>query len=220
MHSWPEGLPPLLAAGRDWLVVDKPAGLAVAPPRRGGTSLETLLAPLRPQPRAVHRLDTDTSGCLLLATRPAALRRLAAAFADGRVHKTYWAVVAPAPAAEAGVIDRPLAKRSTRARGWWIALDPAGRAARTRWQVLARAGNRALIAFQPETGRTHQLRVHATLLAPGCAIVGDTVYGRGEAGGLMLHARSLDVPEGASCVTAVAPVPARLADAGVPLPPA
>lgn len=200
----------ILHADSDCLVIDKPAGLAVHPGPATADSLETRLATAGLPFRPVHRLDRDTSGCLLLAKRPAALRRLMRAFAAGQVEKTYLALVTPAPRSDAGVVDMPIAKISSRTRGWRMVADAAGRPALTRWQVLARHGEMALLRFLPATGRTHQLRVHASLLAEGGAILGDPVYGRGEPGGLMLHAWQLGFPDATGrIVTAVAPFPAR-----------
>lgn len=215
----PETLPPVLVEGRSWFVIDKPAGLAVHPGPRTPESLEALLpayAPHRPVPQAVHRLDRDTSGCLLVARRASALRRLAAAFAAGEVGKLYWAIVENAPDADRGRVEAPLLKRSTAAEGWRMHADPAGKAAATAWEVLARKDGRALIAFRPETGRTHQIRVHATLLAEGVAIHGDPVYGVAAAGGMMLHARALGFvdPETGARVEALAPCPARFTALG------
>jgi len=209
-----DGLQPLavLLRGDGILVVDKPAGLPVQAGRRGGPSVEALLAAAgrnRRAPRAVHRLDQDTSGCLLLAERAAAHRALSAAFAARRVLKLYFAVVAPEPASDGGVVAAALAKRSSPGAGWWMELSDAGQEARTRWRVLARSGASALVAFRPETGRTHQLRVHATCLAPGAAILGDPVYGRAEAGGLMLHAGGLAFGWKGALLVARAPVPTR-----------
>jgi tRNA pseudouridine32 synthase/23S rRNA pseudouridine746 synthase len=89
--------------------------------------------------------------------------------------------------------------------------DKAGKPAITNWQVIGRRDNHALIAFRPETGRTHQLRVHTTLLSPGAAIVGDPVYGKAHPAGMMLHARSLIFPdpESGERKTAEAPCPGR-----------
>jgi len=209
-------LPPILLETAGLLVIDKPAGLATHPGPKTPESLEDLLplyAPGRPPPQAVHRLDRDTSGCLLLARTRPALRTLAAAFADGRVEKLYWAILEQPPEARSGLVDAPLAKISSAADGWRMVVAAGGKPARTHWEILARQGRFALAAFRPETGRTHQIRVHATLLAPGAAIVGDPVYGAAHPQGMMLHARSLAFPDpgtGAQLCVA-APCPARLA---------
>ncbi len=191
-------LPPILLQTSRLLVIDKPAGLAVHPGPQTPHSLEALLPgyfPNRPAPQPVHRLDRDTSGCLLLARTRSALRTLSAAFAAGAVEKLYWAILENPPEASSGRIDVPLGKISSAAQGWRIIPDPKGKPARTSWEILARQGPLALAAFRPETGRTHQIRVHATLLAPGCTIVGDPVYGSAHAAGMMLHARSLAFPD-------------------------
>ena len=193
------------------LVLDKPAGLAVHPGPKTPFSLEARLGELRegyarvPQP--AHRLDRDTSGCLVLARHPKALKRLTQMFEAGRVGKTYWAFVDGEPDEDDGVVDAPLFKVSTAEDGWRMVVDPLGKRAATRWQVIKR-GHRSLIAFMPETGRTHQVRVHSATL--GCPIVGDPVYGAGQ-GPMLLHAREVMVPyiEGARPVTAVAPLPAH-----------
>lgn len=199
------------------LVIDKPAGLPVDPPRDGSLSLANHLSGLtfgfRRFPSAVHRLDRDTSGCLLLARNPKAHKRFAAAFEAGTVEKRYLAVIERAPGEEAGLIDLPLAKTSTRESGWRMVGDAKGKPARTHWKLLATVGGRALIEFAPETGRTHQLRVHA-LEGLGAAIVGDPVYGRASEP-LLLHAWKLTVPrDGKPPVEAIAPLPERFAAAG------
>lgn len=214
-------LPPILLEGRNWFVIDKPAGLAVHPGPRTTDSLEDLLpfyAPGRPAPHAVHRLDRDTSGCLLIARRASALRRHSAAFAAGAVLKLYWAIVVNPPAERTGLVSAPLAKRSTVEAGWRMHVDPTGKPARTHWEVLERKDAHALVAFRPETGRTHQIRVHAALLGPGAAIVGDPVYGRPDPAGMMLHARALGFvdPETETDVTAEAPCPDRFLQLGFP----
>ncbi|WP_156681380.1 RluA family pseudouridine synthase [Sphingomonas profundi] len=203
------------------IVLDKPAGLPVTAVRDGTLSLENHLDSLRMgfqrQPSAVHRLDRDTSGCLLLARNPKAHRRFAAAFEAASVGKTYWAVVSPVPQAASGLIDMPLAKVSTREAGWRIVPDANGKPARTRWERLAVRGTRALVAFMPETGRTHQIRVHAAA-GLGAAILGDPVYGAPEFGGgpaMLLHARRLIVPRGArAAIDATAPLPPSFGAAG------
>lgn len=192
------------------IVVDKPSGLPVDPPRDGGLSLDNHMASLtfgfRRWPVAVHRLDRDTSGCLLLARNPNAAKRFGQAFEAGVVEKTYFAVLEGAPEADAGEVDLPLAKVSSREGGWRMVGDPRGKAAVTRWEVIAREGGRALVRFRPTTGRTHQLRVHAAS-GLGAAIVGDPVYGRGGAA-MLLHAAELRMPrEGKPPVEARAPLP-------------
>jgi tRNA pseudouridine32 synthase/23S rRNA pseudouridine746 synthase len=199
------------------MIVDKPAGLGVTPGRDGKLSVENHLDSLRfgfqRQPSAVHRLDRDTSGCLLLARHPKAHRKFSAAFEAGEVEKLYWAVVEGVPDAEAGTIDMPLGKTSTREAGWRIVPDPKGKAARTHWRVLRSTGGRTLIEFRPETGRTHQIRVHAAS-GLGLPIVGDPVYGRAGPA-MLLHARSLSLPRANKPpVAAQSPLPESFAAAG------
>jgi tRNA pseudouridine32 synthase/23S rRNA pseudouridine746 synthase len=193
------------------LVIDKPAGLPVHRGPRGGASVEDWLDSLRfgkrrlPQP--AHRLDADTSGCLVLGRTKPALAALGRAFADGAVEKVYWAIVRGGPSAGEGEIALPLMKRSSRERGWRMVVDPAGQPALTLWRVLGRDW----IELRPRTGRTHQLRVHCA--ASGWPILGDPVYGGAEPGGLALLARSVSIP--ALGVAAEAPVPPRLRSLGM-----
>ncbi len=205
------------------MVLDKPAGLPVDPPRDGSLSLENHLDSLRlgfqRRPSAVHRLDRDTSGCLLLARNPKAHKRYAAAFEAGEVAKQYLAVVEGVPDGEAGMIDLPLGKTSTREAGWRIVPDATGKAARTRWEKLATVGGRALLLLTPETGRTHQLRVHVAS-GLGTPIAGDPVYGKGAStgsGGMLLHAWTLGVPRGGkAAIVARAPLPDSFAGFDAP----
>jgi tRNA pseudouridine32 synthase/23S rRNA pseudouridine746 synthase len=191
--------------------------LAVHPGPRTPDSLERLLPALafgfQRLPQPAHRLDRDTSGCLVLGRNPKAVKRLSALFEAGAVAKTYWAAVSPPPAGEGGVIDAPLLKVSSKAQGWRIVVDAKGKPARTRWRVLARQHDRALVEFQPETGRTHQVRVHAAHL--GCPLLGDHVYGR-TPGPMQLHARAIAIPfyEGQPPVAVTAPIPPHMADLG------
>ena len=208
------------------LIVDKPSGLPVDPPRDGSLSVENHLQALmlgyREWPRAVHRLDRDTSGCLMLARSAKAHKRLSLAFEAGLVEKRYLAVIDGVPdpdgLGESGMIDLPLVKVSTKEEGWRIipAKDGAkgAKAARTQWELMSVADGRALISFRPETGRTHQLRVHA-LAGLGHAITGDINYGTAHSGGLMLHAADLRLErEGKTLIIAHAPFPARFAALG------
>ncbi len=199
------------------IVIDKPAGLPVDRPRDGSRSLEDLLGTLtfgfRRLPLPVHRLDRDTSGCLLLARNPKAHKRFGQAFEAGAVTKRYVAILDGEPEEDAGMIDLPLIKISSAEEGWRMTGDPAGKAARSRWKVIERVKGRAMVAFYPETGRTHQLRVHAAE-GLGIPIVGDPVYGKGGPA-VMLHAAGLIVPrEGKPDVTAEAPLPLRFHNIG------
>lgn len=203
------------------IMLDKPAGLPVDPPRDGSLSLENHLASLtfgfQRWPTAVHRLDRDTSGCLLLARNPKAHKKFAAAFENGEARKVYVAVVAGTPDATEGVIDLPLTKRSSAAKGWRMVASADGKSAKTRWRLIGRNDGHSLIACFPETGRTHQIRVH---LADGLGlgIVGDPVYGTeplAPAVPMLLHARSLSVPRaGKPPVEGTAPLPDRFKTAG------
>ena len=199
------------------LVIDKPAGLAVHPGARTPESLEDYLGALRfgfkRKPLPVHRLDRDTSGCLLLARNPKAHKRFQRAFEARQVEKTYVAVLDGMPEAEAGTIDLALDKVSSAEAGWRMVPDPAGRAAVTHWRVAAVRDGRAVILFSPETGRTHQIRVHASD-GIGIPISGDPVYGRGK-GPMLLHAFSLRVDRGEKPpVEAIAPLPPSFVSAG------
>ena len=180
------------------LVLDKPAGLPVDTPKRGGDSVERRLDELkcgfkRP-PTAMHRLDQDTSGCLLFARHPSARAKFQQAFESGLVEKTYLAVVVGVLAADEGEIDLPLVKKSSAEAGWRMVGDPAGQRAVTRWRRVAERDGRTLVEFRPVTGRTHQIRVHARE-GLGAGIVGDRVYGL-PGGPMLLHATRLKVPRG------------------------
>jgi len=124
------------------LVVDKPAGFAVHRGPKGGASLEDYFGALRfglPRaPALAHRLDRDTSGCLVLGRHRKALAALGRLFKAGKVGKTYWAVVEGSPEADEGRIDLALG-RLDESRGWWMKPDPKGQPAVTTWRVLGRA---------------------------------------------------------------------------------
>ena len=199
------------------IVIDKPAGLAVHPGSRTPESLEDYLEHFRfgfqRHPLPVHRLDRDTSGCLLLARNPKAHKRFGAAFEGKKVAKTYVAVLDGVPQAESGTIDMPLGKTSTREAGWRIVHDPRGKPAISHWRTAAVRNGRAVVVFSPETGRTHQLRVHAAE-GLGFPISGDPVYGAGR-GPMLLHALSLRMErEGKNPVEATAPLPPTFVNAG------
>ena len=199
------------------LVIDKPAGLPVDRPRDRSQSLEDMLGELtfgfQRLPLPVHRLDRDTSGCLLLARNPKAHKRFGQAFEQGLVTKRYIAVLDGEPEADSGEIDLPLIKISSEEEGWRMTGDSKGKPAFSRWEVIERVNGRAMVAFFPRTGRTHQLRVHAAE-GLGLPILGDPVYGKGGPA-VMLHAAELIVPrEGKPEVKAEAPLPLRFHNIG------
>ncbi len=162
-------------------------------------------------PVPMHRLDQDTSGCLLFARNPRSRAEVQAAFESGAVEKYYHAILGGELPGEEGVIDLPLAKVSSADAGWRMVGDPAGKPAQTRWRVLGVREGRTLVQFQPLTGRTHQIRVHARE-GLGIGIVGDRVYGY-PGGDMMLHASRLKVPRGAKpAIDVAAPLPERFGE--------
>ncbi len=180
-----------LVRTENFVVIDKPAGLPVHPGPAGGPSVEDffpLLSRRRDGPWLAHRLDTDTSGCLVIALRRAALHAAQAEFAAGRAEKIYWAIVEGVIEAESGVIEANLSKRSTRQAGWRMVVDPGGQLAVTDWRVLGRGAGKTWLELRPRTGRTHQIRVHCAHL--GHPLLGDPVYGNG-LGRLQLLARGI-----------------------------
>jgi len=200
----------ILYVDAEAIVIDKPAGLPVDTPRAGGDSVasraEELKLGFQREPVAMHRLDQDTSGCLLLARNPKARAKFQQAFESGTVDKTYLAVVAGVPDEAEGMIDLRLAKFSTAEAGWRMVPDDEGKSARTGWRKLGERDGQSLIEFKPLTGRTHQIRVHAAR-GLGAPIVGDPVYGSGS-GPMLLHSRRIVVPRGTKpAIDVVAPVP-------------
>lgn len=158
------------------LVVDKPSGIPV----HGGSGLDggliEALRTLRDEPglELAHRLDRDTSGCLVIARRRSALRALHAAFREGAVEKRYLALLT-------GRVDRPFTSRESlrryarRGGERHVAVSDSGRKSETRFQPLASGERASLVRAEPDTGRTHQIRVHAA--HAGHAVAGDTRYG-------------------------------------------
>jgi len=202
---------PILYQSRDFVVLNKPAGLAVHAGPGGGPSVEDVFPALSRRkggPWLVHRLDADTAGCLVVALRKQPLLAAQAAFAAGTAGKTYWAVVHGAPAAAGGEIVNTLRKRNT-AAGWRMEAAAAGLRARTVWRRMGQAGGLTWLELEPSTGRTHQIRVHCAGL--GHPIVGDPVYGRAD-GPMQLLARAITLPLEPR-VAAVAPPPAAMREA-------
>ena len=190
------------------IVINKPPGLAT----QGGTGtlshvdglLDALMYDTNARPKLVHRLDKDTSGVLLLARSARAAAFFSKAFQGRTVKKVYWALTVGLPEPNSGEIDAPLAKQPGTG-GEKMHVDPeAGLAAKTLYRVVDHAATQAAwVEFQPQTGRTHQIRVHANAI--GHPIVGDAKYGGKAAfltGGisrkLHLHARRLQIemPDG------------------------
>ena len=227
----PEPVPlRVLYEDADVLAIDKPAGMVVhpAPGVRRGTLVNALAhrfgaladAGDPARPGIVHRLDRDTSGVLLVARTPAALEALARQFRERTLEKRYVALVRGRLGAPAGTIDRPIG-RHPRARQRMSVRSRRGRSALTRWSVVERFPGATLLRLTPETGRTHQLRVH--LAALGHPILGDRVYGR-RASGMpeaaagfprqALHAEEIRFTHPASGARVVvrAPLPADLED--------
>lgn len=203
----------VLHQDRDLLVIDKPAGLLSVPGRDPAwqDSARTRAEALHPHVYPAHRLDMDTSGVLVLALRRSAERALQGQFQARTVSKRYRARVAGQPPDE-GVIDLPL----SRAGGLppRNVVDPDGAPARTRFRVVGRDADGAWVDLWPETGRSHQLRVH--LQALGHPIVGDRLYAPpavvDAAPRLLLHAAelSLDHPYSRERLTWLAPLPPPL----------
>ena len=210
---------PILFEDGEALVIDKPGGLPMDRPRAGGASLEDHLDDLKlgfqRRPIPVHRLDADTSGCLLLARNPKALKRFAAAFEARQVTKRYLGILAGVPETDGGTIELALAKISSAEKGWRMIPAKKGKPALTEWRVVATSGGRALVEFRPVTGRTHQLRVHSAS-GIGIPLLGDPVYGDGKgAWRTILHAVALEVErEGKPPIVAAAPWPAEFATLG------
>jgi len=199
------------------IAFNKPAGLAVQAGSGVARSLDDLMAAFAKsngkRPRLVHRLDQGTSGVIVAAKTQPVAAKLSEAFAGRDVHKTYLALVkGRLPPAETGVADAALVKVEEGGKARMIIARPdrkGAQAARTGWRVLVRNGEFGLMQMSPETGRMHQIRVH--LMALGCPILGDALYGEGQATAprLMLHAAKLELPhpEGGKLVLE-APLPA------------
>lgn len=179
------------------LILNKPAGYTVHKSPGGAVHLDQYFHWLQyglPNPPALaHRLDRDTTGCLVLGRHRQALHRLGKLFAENRIKKTYWAVVHGAPAQPEGRIETPIKKIGHGAK-WKIITADDGQAALTHYRVLASKNGLSWLELQPHTGRTHQLRVHCASI--GCPIMGDKLYGDKDAAPapMHLHAREVEIP--------------------------
>ncbi len=220
------------------LVVDKPSGLPVhanpgAKKGEGGESLEDYFDALRfglPRaPALAHRLDRDTTGCLVLGRHAKALRKLHKLFFEGAIDKTYWAICRGVPEKLSGTINAPL-KKGTEKAGWKMSAaepqDEGAMDAVTTYRTLKAQGGLSFIEAKPKTGRTHQIRVH--LASIGAPIIGEPLYGDLTAEDrkqpIMLHARRVIIPisKNKVAVTVEAPPPEwmtrALATMGVEIP--
>ncbi len=199
------------------IVIDKPAGIPVHQGPGGGANLEqyfpALAFGLPRLPALAHRLDRDTSGCLVLGRHRKALARLGKLFSQGKVEKTYWAIVEGGMPADQSTIDLPL-RKVTRKDSWRMFADPAGQESITEYSVLGRSDGFAWVEFRPKTGRTHQIRVHAAAI--GCPVLGDPIYGRPDPDRpLHLHSRAVTVAlyPTKEPITVTAPPPPHMLDA-------
>ena len=188
------------------IVLNKPPGLATQGGSKTTKHVDGLLDAFvetekTPRPRLVHRLDKDTSGVLLIARTPGSAASFSKRFASRSARKVYWALVVGNPQLSEGVIDAPLAKQPGTGGEKMHIDEENGAAAKTRYRVVDRAGQRAAwVELEPLTGRTHQLRVH--MAAIGHPIVGDGKYGGPDSfltgavsRKMHLHARRLIISE-------------------------
>lgn len=188
---------PILYEDDDVIVVNKPSGLLTH--AKGGLSTEPTVAEIiRPKtsfasgtdrPGIVHRLDRDTSGVLIIAKTADAATHLQRQFAQRTTKKTYLTVTDGVPKLAAAKIDLPIGRNPSAPSTFRV--DPNGKPAQTAYRVLTSTNTQALIELKPTTGRTHQLRVHMAHL--NTPILGDRVYGKPNAGRLMLHAHKLEI---------------------------
>lgn len=165
----------------DLLVINKPSGIAV----HGGSGLTLgIIEGMRQLPGAakfmelVHRLDRETSGCLVIAKRRSALRSLHEQFRSGTIGKSYVALLCGAWNERSRTVDVPLEKNVLQSGERLVKSSPQGKPARTHFRRMRRFARWTLVEAEPETGRTHQIRVHATVL--GCPICGDERYSDSE----------------------------------------
>ena len=213
----------IIFENEDVVVIDKPAGMVVHPAAGNwsGTLVQGLMYHVgqlaerfcdRARPGIVHRLDKDTSGIIIAAKHPDALAALAAQFKEHSAQKRYLAIVKGRLPHSRGTVDAAIA-RDPRHRKRFAVMDEGGKPAVTRYRVLKHYPRYSFVSLEPQTGRTHQLRVHMASL--GCPVLGDPVYSRPDstlpAASLALHAYQLTVrlPGSESASTFTAPLPER-----------
>ncbi|WKE64462.1 bifunctional tRNA pseudouridine(32) synthase/23S rRNA pseudouridine(746) synthase RluA [Gallaecimonas kandeliae] len=202
----------ILFEDADMLVVNKPSGL-LSVPGRDPAHRDSVVSRVRerhPGAEAVHRLDMDTSGVLVLALTKAAERHLKTQFQDRQTHKGYQALIWGCPEPSSGQVDLPLICDWPSRPKQMVSFE-LGKRALTHYKVTERLGDHSRVEMTPVTGRSHQLRVHMQAL--GCPILGDRFYAEGEAlaaaDRLMLHAHWLQIlhPKTGEKLRLVAPLP-------------
>lgn len=205
------------------IIINKPAGLVVhpAPGNFDGTLVNALLhhCPNLPgiggvqRPGIVHRLDKDTTGAIVVAKTDFALQHLQAQIKAKTARREYLGIVFGSPKTDRGTIDFPIGRHPVdRQKMAVVPLEKGGRTAITRWQIEERLGNYTLMHFRLETGRTHQIRVHAAKI--GFPLVGDPVYSSGRSVGVNLSGQALHAyrlclehPVSGEIIEAIAPLP-------------
>ena len=211
----------------DLIVLNKPAGMVVHPAAGNwqGTVVNALLhhCPAlsgiggEQRPGIVHRLDKETSGCLVAAKNDAAHQALSKQFAGREVTKIYLALTSGKFRAASGVIEGAIGRHPVQRKKMTVLADGRGRAAKTSYRVLAELAAGTLVECTLHTGRTHQIRVHLKHL--GHPLLGDEVYGkRAGFARQMLHAWRLGFthPRTGARMNFQSPIPADFIEAGVP----
>ena len=206
------------------LIVNKPSGFAV----HGGSGVDSGIIEgfrkLNPEQRfleLVHRLDRDTSGCLMIAKKRSALRSLHGQFRDDTVNKTYLALLSGQWARKKQVVDQPLLKNVSKGGERMVVISQAGKASETLFRRLKLYKDATLVEVSPKTGRTHQIRVHAAYLSH--PIIGDERYGLEDINKtfrnrgykrMFLHAETLQFqhPVSGETVKVSAPLPQHFLD--------
>ena len=221
-QAFPEDIPvTTLYEDEDLIVIDKPAGMVVHVGREHeqGTLVNALLyrwgqeAQLSSgseahRPGIVHRLDKETSGCIIVAKNDVAHAALSQAFTERTIKKTYLAIVVGKPRQRKGTITISIGRHPTQRLKMTERRPPAGREAITDYEVLSSTEKHSLIACYPHTGRMHQIRVHLQHL--GHPVVGDSIYGkRGTWDRHLLHAWKIEFmhPRSGQPIVCEAPLP-------------
>ena len=181
------------------IVINKPSGIASNNGRGKFERIEQHLHEFQfdypTLPALAHRLDVETSGCLIIGRTKNALSRIGKMFMAKRIEKTYLAIVEGNKFEEKeGRIDIPLRKKSAEKHHWHMEAHPSGKEAITDYKILGTTNEYSLLELHPRTGRTHQLRVHCAAI--GHPIIGDKIYGNNTTSScLHLHAHSIKIPQ-------------------------